>query len=166
MSLEAAMPWLIAAGMLLAGFVAIRVIMRIMKRAIAGSSLDAALHKFIQSGTQAVCWVILSGTVLAYLGVPLSTFITMLGVSGAAIALALKDSLGNIAGGVIIMVSQPFKQGDLIEAGGAKGTVEGIDLLLTTLLTQDDNKVYIPNGTLSKSVIVNYSQREDRAGMS
>jgi len=157
MDIEKLAPWLIAVGILLAGFIAIKIIDQVLKKTLKRTAIDAALHKFIRSVTACVCWIVLIGTVLSYIGVPLSTFITMLGVAGAAIALALKDSLGNIAGGIIIMISKPFKRGDFIEASGVKGTAYSIDLLITTLTSEDGNMVYIPNGELSKSVIINYS---------
>lgn len=159
---ELLLPWLIAAGMLIAGFIAIKIISRIVKRTLKKTALDAALHRFIYHGVGGACWIVLIGTILSYLGVPLSTFITVLGVAGAAIALSLKDSLSNIAGGVIIMISQPFKKGDFIETGSEKGSVDGIDLLMTTLLTVDNKVVHIPNGMLSTSVIINYSSEDRR----
>ena len=160
MSIEKLTPWLIAAVMLIIGFVLIKIVNQIIKKMLKRTAIDVALYKFINSAASSVCWVVLIGTVLAYLGVPLSTFITMLGVAGAAIALALKDSLGNIAGGIIIMINKPFKRGDLIETCGAKGMVNNIDLMVTTLTAEDGKTVYIPNGSLSTSVIINNNAEE------
>ena len=63
-------------------------------------------------------------TVLGYLGIPMTPFITMMGACGAAVALALKDSLGNFAGGILIIFNQPFKKGDFIECAGVTGRVQ------------------------------------------
>jgi len=161
-NIEIIMPWLIAAGMILAGWIVIKILSKIVIKALKKSSLDPVLHKFIGHGLIAICWIVLVGTALSYAGVPLSTFITVLGVAGAAIALSLKDSLSNIAGGIIIIVSKPFTKGDFIEAGPAMGTVDQIDLLFTRLLTTDNKVVHIPNGNLSTSVIVNYSSEDKR----
>jgi small conductance mechanosensitive channel len=161
-SVEMMMPWFVAAAMLLLGWVVIKVLNKIVKKALKKSSLDPVLYKFISSALMAVCWIVLIGTVLSYVGVPLSTFITVLGVGGAAIALSLKDSLGNIAGGVIIIISKPFKKGDFIEIDKVVGKVDQIDLLFTKLLTIDNKVIHIPNGTLGTSMIMNYSSEQKR----
>jgi len=96
------------------------------------------------------------------LEVPTTPLITVLGAGGAAIALALKDSLGNIAGGLLILVNQPFKKGDEIDIAGNYGAVDQIDLFVTTLRTYDNKVITIPNGTINTSVIVNYSRQERR----
>ncbi|MEG0157257.1 MAG: mechanosensitive ion channel family protein, partial [Anaerovoracaceae bacterium] len=84
------------------------------------------------------------------------------GVAGAAIALALKDSLGNVAGGIMILVTKPFSQNDYIDIGGTTGTVKHIDLLLTTLKTYDNKVITIPNGMVTTSVLTNYTREELR----
>jgi small conductance mechanosensitive channel len=99
---------------------------------------------------------------LGVLEVPTTPLITVLGAGGAAIALALKDSLGNIAGGMLILVNQPFKKGDEIDIGGTYGEVDKIDLFVTTLRTYDNKEITIPNGNINTSVIVNYSRRDRR----
>ena len=161
-NIEMVTPWLIAAAMLLLGWIVIKILNKTVLKALKKSVLDPVLYKFICNGIIVICWIILTGTILSYVGIPLTTFITVLGVAGAAIALSLKDSLGNIAGGLIIIVSKPFKKGDFIEVGAAIGKVDQIDLLFTRLLTLDNKSVYIPNGNLSTSVIVNYSSEEMR----
>ena len=87
---------------------------------------------------------------------------TLLGACGAAVALALKDSLGNIASGIIILANKPFIRGDVIEVTGITGIVQSIDLLVTTLKTYDNKVITIPNGTITASVMVNYSREKSR----
>lgn len=160
--IETILPWLIAATMLLIGFIMIRILYKVIIKVLKKSSLDSVLHEFIGRGFMVVCGIVLIGTALSYAGVPVSTFITVLGVVGAAIALSLKDSLGNIAGGVAIMISKPFKKGDFIEVDQIIGEVQQIDLLFTKLLTLDNRAVHIPNGHLSSSIIMNYSSEPKR----
>ena len=161
-SLSVIKPWLIVALMIIIGFIVIKILDSLTAKALNKSSIDPTLHKFIRHGVVAICWIVLIGVALPYIGVSLSTFIAVLGVAGAAIALALKDSLGNIAGGIIIIVSKPFKKGDTVEISGTIGTVDQIDLIFTTLLTPDNRMAYIPNGKLSTSTIVNYTSEERR----
>ena len=155
-------PWVIAAALFLLGLLVIKLISVIIKKTLKKTSVDPVLHKFLGNGIVAACGVALIGTILSYIGVPLSTIITMLGVIGAAIALALKDSLGNIAGGIIVIISKPFKKGDFIEVSGVSGTVDQIDLLFTTIITLDNKVVYVPNGSLSTSIITNSTAEEKR----
>jgi small conductance mechanosensitive channel len=155
-------PWLVVALIFLIGWVAIKILSKVTVKTLKKSSIDPTLHKFIHNGLVVVCWIVLIGIALPRVGISLSTFITVLGVAGAAIALALKDSLGNIAGGVIIIVSKPFKKDDTVEIGGVVGKVDQIDLVFTTLLTFDNKMVYVPNGNLSTSTIINYSSEEKR----
>ena len=75
---------------------------------------------------------------------------------GAAVALALKDSLANVAGGVLISINKPFTKGDYINNMSVEGTVDQIDILCTTIHTVDNKIITIPNGTLSNSTIINY----------
>ena len=155
-------PWLIAAAILLVGFVAIKIISRAVGKALKKTSLDPTLHRFVSNVAIAACWIAVVGMALPVLGVSLSAFLAMLGVAGAAIALALKDSLGNIAGGIIVIITKPFKRGDIIEAGDAAGTVDSIGMLYTTLVTPDNKVVHMPNGKLSTSTIVNFSAESKR----
>jgi len=96
------------------------------------------------------------------LGVPVTSFITILASCGVAIGLALQGSLSNFAGGLMILFFKPFKVGDYIEAAGESGTVSEISVVYTVLLTPDNKKITIPNGTLTNSVIENYSSEATR----
>lgn len=154
--------WGIAALILIAGVVAIKVLMSIVTKALMKSPLDAALYKFICNGLKTILWIVLLGTLLSWLGVPISTFVAIVGVAGAAVALALKDSLGNVVGGFIILLSKPFRKGDFIEVNNVTGKADQIDLLFTTMRTVDNKIVYLPNGLLSTSVIVNSTLAQNR----
>lgn len=99
---------------------------------------------------------------MGILGIPMSTVVAVLGAAGAAIALALRDSLANIAGGMMIIITRPFSKDDLIDVGTVSGKVENIDLLLTTLKTYDNKTITIPNGLINTSILVNHSKESKR----
>ncbi len=147
---------------LLIGYIIIRIIIRITKRALIKSNLDLALHTFIENSIKVVLWIVLAVTVLGVLDIPTSTFVAVLGAGGAAVALALKDSLGNIAGGIIILVTKSFKKDDFIDITEVSGVVQHIDLLYTTLKTFDNKVVSVPNGKITNNVLINYSSEETR----
>lgn len=146
----------------LAGYAVNRIVIKILKRVLEKSSLDRALHAFIVNGVNVLTWIIIGITILGTLGIQTSTFVAILGAAGAAVALALKDSLGNISGGIIIIVTKPFKNGDVIDVAGSTGIVEKTDLLYTYLKTFDNKVISIPNGQLTTSVLVNYSRLDTR----
>ena len=161
-NIQYVLPWLTVAAILLGGWLFIKILSALLKKSLTNSSVDPSLHKFIRNGTAVICWIILIGVALPRVGVSLSTFLAVLGVAGAAIALSLKDSLGNIAGGIIIIITKPFRKGDSVEVGDVKGTINQIDLLFTTMNTSDNKMVFIPNGKLSSSTIINCSTRADK----
>ncbi|MHC1721615.1 MAG: mechanosensitive ion channel family protein [Aminipila sp.] len=144
------------------GFILIKITLGIIRRALNKTTLDSSLHTFIGNSIKVILWVILLVTILGVMGIPTSTFIAVLGAGGAAIALALKDSLGNIAGGIIILVTKPFKRGDYIDIIEVAGIVEEIDLLYTILKTFDNKVVNVPNGKITNAVMVNYSSEATR----
>jgi small conductance mechanosensitive channel len=99
---------------------------------------------------------------LIVLGFELSVFTAALASIGVTIGLALQGGLSNIAGGVLVVAFKPFELGDYIEAQGVSGTVTDIGIFYTTLTTPDNKKVVVPNGTISNSVVTNYSVHETR----
>ena len=146
----------------IAGAILMKIALHFMKKALKHSRLDAALHTFILNTIRVILWVVLTVTILGNLGVPTTTFVTMIGACGAAVALALKDSLSNFAGGILVIMNKPFEKGDYIEACGIGGKVEKIDLLYSTLVTLDNKVISIPNGKLSGDIVVNFSRADRR----
>ncbi len=124
--------------------------------------IDSSLRSFAVSFISVVLYAILFVTVLMILGVPATSFIAVLTTCAAAIGLALQGSLSNFAGGIMILLFKPFKVGDYIEAAGESGVVSEISVVYTELLTLDNKRITIPNGTLTNSVIENYSSEELR----
>ena len=147
---------------LIVGLILIKVILSFTKKALKKTTLDESMHKFIANVVKIALGIILIVVILGYLNVPTTPLITVLGAAGAAIALALKDSLGNIAGGILLLANKPFKRGDEIDVAGINGKVESIDLFVTTIKTFDNKVVTVPNGTITSSVIVNYSMEQIR----
>lgn len=144
------------------GLLAIKTILHFTRRALKRSSLDAVLYKFIVNAVKAVCLIVLATMCLGILGVQMSTIVAVLGAAGAAIALALKDSLANIAGGVMIIITKPFIRDDYIDIGDVSGKVKDIDLFLTTLRTYDNKTITVPNGLVNTSILVNHSREDMR----
>ena len=124
--------------------------------------IDSSLRSFAVSFLSVVGYALLFVTALMILGVPATSFVAVLTTCAAAIGLALQGSLSNFAGGIMILLFKPFKVGDYIEAAGESGTVSEISVVYTEILTLDNKRITIPNGTLTNSVIENYSSEELR----
>lgn len=125
-------------------------------------NLDAAVSRFLTSCASAVLYGILIFIVADRLGISSASIIALLGSAGIAISLALQGSLSNFAGGVLILVTKPFKVGDYIVSKDGEGTVRNIGIIYTTLLTIDNQVVILPNGALSNSPLTNMTASDRR----
>ena len=99
---------------------------------------------------------------VGYVGIDTSGLTALVASFGVCVGLAVNGALSNLAGGVLILVTRPFKIDDFIEAQGYSGTVEDIHMVTTKIRTADNKVVYIPNGALSSGSIVNYSVKDTR----
>ncbi len=144
------------------GLKAIKWLKKWIRTSPALDKIDSSLRSFAVSFVSVVLYALLFVTVLMILGVPATSFIAVLTTCAAAIGLALQGSLSNFAGGIMILLFKPFKVGDYIEAAGESGIVSEISVVYTELLTLDNKRITIPNGTLTNSVIENYSSEDLR----
>ena len=124
--------------------------------------VDASLSSFLLSLLRITLLFLLIITVIAILGIETSSFIAIFASAGVAIGLALSGTLQNFAGGVLILFLKPYKVGDFIDAGGKVGTVQEIQIFSTIIATPNNERIIIPNGTLSTSIINNYSSEKYR----
>ncbi|WP_066223599.1 mechanosensitive ion channel family protein [Formosa haliotis] len=124
------------------------------------SNYEEGLQSFLLNLVSWILKILLIITLLGILGVPTTSFAAIIGAAGLAIGLALQGSLGNFAGGVLIMLFKPFKVGDYIEAQGEAGTVKEIHIFTTQLNTPQNRLVIVPNGALSNGNITNYSAED------
>ena len=130
---------------------------RILQKAMLRKQYDASLQSFLHSLVKILLRVLLLLTIFGMLGVNLTAFGALLAGLGIAIGAALNGSLGNFAGGVMLLIFKPFKVGDLIEAGGQTGVVHELGIFNTILLTPENKTIILPNGPVSTGTIINYS---------
>ncbi|MFB6317050.1 mechanosensitive ion channel family protein [Saccharicrinis sp. FJH54] len=151
-----------AVVVLIIGWWTIKFVMKAVKRAFERRNLDLSLRGFLTSLISITLKVILFITVAGMLGIEMTSFLAVLGAAGLAIGMALKGTLSNFAGGVMILMLKPFKVGEYITGGGYSGTVSSISIFNTTLLTFDNIMVTIPNGQLSEAATMNYTRMDTR----
>jgi small conductance mechanosensitive channel len=118
---------------------------------------DRSLQSFLLSLVKVMLNILLILSIASMIGIDITSFAALLAGAGLAIGAALNGSLGNLAGGVMILVFKPFKVGDLIEAQGTVGTVVEQGIFATTVLTADNKTTIIPNGPLSTGIITNFT---------
>ncbi|WP_166962887.1 mechanosensitive ion channel family protein [Yeosuana marina] len=140
----------------------IKMILKGFKKAMKKRDYDISLEKFLTNLLSWALKIVLIVVVLGTVGIETTSFAAILASAGLAIGLALQGSLGNFAGGVLIMIFKPIKIGDYIEAQGQSGTVKEIGIFTTKLNTPDNKEIIIPNGALSNGNITNYSVEDTR----
>jgi len=124
--------------------------------------VDQTLASFIRSVANLGLKALLIISVASMVGIETTSFIAVLGAAGLAIGLSLQGSLGNLAGGVMVLLFRPFRVGDFIEAQGVSGTVSAIQIFNTVIRTGDNKTIIVPNGAISSGIITNYSLQETR----
>ena len=144
---------------LLIGMQLIKLIRKILKKALYRSHVDESAVHFIDSFSKYALYFLLIIFIASWLGVDAASIIAILGSVSVAIGLALQGSLSNFAGGVLILILKPFVLGDYIRDGaGNEGIVSGIDVFYTQLTTFDNKIIVLPNGTLANGCITNYTR--------
>ena len=135
-----------------------RAAFRLMKR----RKIDPTVASF---SSNMLKYLILSVVIIAALGrigVQTASFVAIVGAAGLAIGLALQGSLSNFAAGVLLITFRPLKTGEYVEAGGAAGTVESVQIFTTVLKTPDNKMVVIPNNNIFSGNIINYTRTGER----
>lgn len=133
-----------------------------LRRALERSGQDAVLLDFVRNVAYGVLMAVLLVAVLQQVGVPTASLLAALGAIGLGIGLALKDSLANLAAGVLLIAFRPFRAGDFVEVSGQKGHVQQVRLFFTLLASPDNKEITIPNNEIATNPIINYTARTTR----
>lgn len=123
---------------------------------------EPTLANFLRNASYGALLIVVAVAALQKLGVPITSMVAVLGAAGLAIGLAVKDSLSNIASGLMLIVMRPFRSGDYVQAGGMEGTVEQIRVFQTRLRTADNRLIVLPNSMVTSAAIVNFTANPRR----
>ena len=142
----------------------IKVFRKIVRRSMERTGADMGVIQFMDSLIKLLLYFLLIMFLADGIGVDTTSVMALVGSAGLTIGLAFQGSLSNFAGGVLILLIKPFKVGDYIiyTSANLEGKVTKIEMFYTTLLTVDNKKVVIPNGTLSNSSLINVTAEEKR----
>lgn len=124
--------------------------------------MDRTVRVFLHHLIKIALNILLVVSIVAIIGVPMASVITVIASAGAAIALALQGSLSNLAGGFMLLLFRPFRIDDFIETQGVSGIVIDVGFFYTTIRTGDNKHIMLPNGGLTNSTVINYSREENR----
>lgn len=161
-----AIPWTIrivtAAAIWIIGKWVAEKLTGVLRNVMTRAGVDVMLAQFLGNIINTVLLVVVVIAALDNLGVPTTSMLAVFGAAGLAVGLALKDSLGNFASGVMLITFRPFKVGDFIEAGGISGVPEEIRIFSTVMRTPDNRQIIVPNGQIANGVIINYNAKPTR----
>lgn len=139
-----------------------RTLSQIIAKVLQRQAIDHTIVGFVRVVIQGTIMLIAIIAALGALGIQTGSLLAVLGTAGLAVALALKDALGNLAAGLLLVIFRPFRVDEVIEVAGVTGMVEQVHLFSTVLKSADNKTLTIPNGTIVKSTITNYSRQPQR----
>lgn len=142
---------------LIIGWIIINIIIAMSKKVLEKRNFDSTLQPFVLN---LFLWVLRGAlliSVAGVVGIETTSFIAVIGAVGFAIGMAMQGSLGNLAGGAMILIFRPYKVGDVIQSQGHTGKVKEIQLFTTILLSAENKTIILPNGQVSNDDIVNFT---------
>lgn len=154
--------WGVALVILVVGMWLAKQLSQWLHRALTRARIEITLTNFLRNVVYALLLVLVFVSALSKIGVPPTSLIAVLGAAGLAVGLALKDSLSNIAAGVMLIVLRPMRDGDHVVIAGQEGIVDEIRIFQTRLRSFDERMITLPNSTITTAPIVNYSTLPNR----
>ena len=139
------------------GLFLVKLIVFALKRIFAKSKMEKVTQGFFVSTIKVLLYVCLIFVIAQILGISTTGFLAIISTAGIAISLALQSSLSNLANGVVLLITHPFKEGDFVSIGGVEGTIKTLQMTHTILVSVDNKQLSIPNSTVVSSVITNYN---------
>ncbi|MEA9557378.1 mechanosensitive ion channel domain-containing protein [Xanthomonas nasturtii] len=154
--------WGVALVILVVGMWLAKQLSQWLHRALTRARIEITLTNFLRNVVYALLLVLVFVSALSKIGVPPTSLIAVLGAAGLAVGLALKDSLSNIAAGVMLIVLRPMRDGDHVVIAGQEGIVDEIRIFQTRLRAFDERMITLPNSTITTAPIINYSTLPNR----
>ena len=148
---------ILALAVLIVGSALIKKAVKLVAKSKGLNKVEGTVRSFVVSFVKIGLYVVLVISIIGILGVPMASVVAVLASAGVAVGLALQGALSNLAGGIMLMIFHPFRQGDYIEAAGVDGVVQEVTLFYTVLLSLDNKRITVPNGSLMNANVVNYS---------
>ena len=139
-----------------------RVVLKVADKLFTRSRMEKTIEKFLRSALRILMWALIFLIVAGSLGIDVSSMIALLSVASLAVTLAVQGALSNLAGGIMLLSTHPFRVGDFVEVGTVSGTVQEIGMTYTTLVTPDQKEIFVPNSEVASAKIINYTAVTNR----
>ncbi len=152
----------IAALVLIVGMIVAKRISKVVAKLLKKRDFDPSLQSFLVSMVSISLRILVVLTALSQLGIEMTSFVALIGAAGLAIGMAFSGTLGNFAGGIMILIFRPYKVGDYISAQGEEGIVQQIQIFNTILLSLDNKTIIIPNGAMANGNLTNFTEEPER----
>ena len=140
----------------------IKLLHKMLNKTLEKTQADVGVVKFLGSALEIILYVFLFFMILGQLGVNTASIITVLGTAMLAVGMSLQGSLSNVAGGILILFTKPFRVGHYIISDHGEGTVTMIGLFYTTITTKDNRVLTLPNSQISNCAVTNCTQNPVR----
>ena len=144
---------LIALAMLAAAILIVRVVTMLVGKALRRTKLDESVHRLIKTMLRFLLYFVALLVIASYLGIDVTALVALLSVLTLAVSLSVQNALSNVAGGLLVMGTKPFKKGDFVSIDGMTGVVDEIAMVYTKLHTVDNRSVLIPNSKVSAATV-------------
>ncbi len=144
------------------GFMLVRWVLKLLGRSERFTKIEPTIRGFLHNLIKVVLYIIVVLTAANVMGIPLTSFVTLLGSAGVAVSLAMQGALSNLVGGLTLLLLKPFVAGDYVKIGDTEGTVQIVGTFFTEFTTADNRHVSLPNSSLTNTAIVNYSREGTR----
>ena len=147
---------------LIIGFIIVRWVMKFLTRNDHLSKIEPTIKGFLMKLLKVLLYIIVVLTAANVMGIPLTSFVALMGSAGVAVSLAMQGALSNLVGGMTLLLLKPFKVGDYVKIGETEGTIKSIGTFFTELTTPDNRHISMPNSSLTNTAIVNFSREGTR----
>lgn len=149
--------FLVCIVILFVGWWLINLAIKILEKSLNRANIDAGIISFASSLSKVILRLFLLISVASKMNIDVTSIIATLGAASVAVGFALKDSLSNLASGALIIINKPFSVGDIIQVNDFKGTITKIEMMFSTLITEENKQITIPNSKLTSNSVINYS---------
>ena len=143
---------------LIVGLFFVNWFVRFLRKSKTISKFDPSLQSFLLNTIKLILIVIIVLTTASVIGVPLTSVITIFASAGVAVSLGMQGALGNLVGGVTLLILKPIKSGEFVKIGDHIGFVKAIGAFYTEIKTKDGTLISLPNSALTNTAIINYTR--------
>lgn len=139
------------------GVLVIKVLLSFVKNIFKNSKMEKATQGFLIQVIRIVLYLLLMFVLASVLGINTTGLLAVVSTAGLALSLALQSSLSNLANGVVLIATHPFREGDYVAINSIEGTVKALQLTHTILVTPDNKIINIPNSNVISNEIINFN---------